>query len=104
MARRYYKLIVEVDDTPEVDGDGHITTPGVPVVVDCRRLGFMERLRHILNKAGRRHSGGMIAEEAVMEIPKSVNAHELFDYHPASGVRCHVHHQEKCSDSSVIEV
>ena len=98
--RRYYRLVVEVDDTPEVDLSGNATQPGVPVVTSCRRLGFISRMLHVF--FGKRRNGAyMCTDEVVMEIPGSVDTQELFDYLPGGGFSCKIRKQQQVIDDEI---
>lgn len=98
MARRYYVMTLEVDDTPEIDRDGNVRVPGIPVVTSCKRMGLLRRFHHMI--FGSRRSVGMFADEAIIEIPASVDVHEIFDYRARNGLVCKVRKQQKLEEPS----
>lgn len=105
MSRRYYALILEVDDTPEIERDGHVTVPGVPVVTSCKRIGLLRRLFHVLfTKKKKKEKCCHSAHEAIIEIPEHVDVSELFDFGDRGSVTCRVKKQQKCSCERLPEV
>lgn len=102
MGRRYYVMTLEVDDTPEVDREGNVSSPGIPVVTSCKRMGFLRKLYHMLRK-NKIRAAGMFADEAVLEIPSSVDAHEVFDYRARNGLIGKVRKQRKLAQEDPVE-
>lgn len=103
MGRRYYQLIVEVDDTPSFCEDGHYSTPGVPIVTSIKRLGLFGTLWRRLFGSRPREICDIqnYYRDVVIEIPGYVNAEALLDSHEGETIRCRsVPREHCCADKS----
>lgn len=103
MPRRYFRLIVEVDDTPEKCEDGRYSTPGVPMITSIKRLGLFGRLAHILfGKPKKPDAGCDRYRDVVIEIPGYVDAKELIDSHDGETIICKSKRRESCRDDESV--